>query len=528
MALYFDFVNGNDANPGTEASPKKDAGVATLAGQTAIFFRGDQTHYPSARLIVPNGLATIATYGGNSRAILNPAQTTEQKQVISANGRSDFTIRDLQFTNPIVDNTSCISVFNGSTLCSNVVARNLHFFDCPQAVGLSIGAPAAAWTSAAGKATGIKVQYCSVYNMASHGLSVQAAVDGYIIEHCTADLTGTDRDTVGFGAWGIYTQGLWEKHEEAAWTQVDVPNNVWEITQSDTYVIRDVLVPQWWNVSGLVQGWLTAGTYDALAEGEWGSPGDNSSVQVRFAAGGDPTTFDVHVIHEWASNGIMRYNTSSRCMSASETGGDGNGFGGDLGTENLTLHDNESYNNSGSGYSFNQSATGTVYNNKSYGNGWYGFRCNGGKTNVTYYNNAAVNNAEAAFRNQTSGAPFTYTLRNNVAHGGKYSVDFATASTTTIDTITENNNVFSGATTETIRGDRFTPDASDIQAAAVVGDDGSTTPASAGYRQGAFIAGFHDTYPGPWDGGGALPVGARWMAALVSTAAQWLLTPYRR
>lgn len=505
MTLYFDFVNGNDGNPGTELSPKKDVGVANLSGHTAIFFRGDQTHLPSARISPSSGMVLIGAYGGNSRPILSPVNTTEQRQVISANGRPNLVIQNLQFTNPLLFNTSCISVFSNATLCSGTVIDNVHFFDTVMAAGITMGTPASGWTSATGKATGLVVRRTTAANIGGHGLNVSGPVDGYIIEDCFTERTGTGKDLLGFGPWGIYTQGTWEKHEEAAWTQVDVPNNVWEINQTNARTIRAVKVPVWWTVSGLVQAWLTAGTYNALNEGEWGSPVGSASVQVRFAAGVDPTTFDVHVIHEWASNGIIRRCVSTTNQSVSEAGGDGNGIGGDLGAQNLLVHDCESFGNSGSGFSANQTESPTFIKNKSYNNGVYGFRANNTKTGATYYHNVAVGNVEAAFRNQTSGVPFVWTARNNVGVGGKYSISFAAASTTTIDTITENKNVFHGASIEAVENTRFSLDASDITADAKLSGTVQTVPSSAGYRQGAFISAIHTVYSGPWDGRGAAP-----------------------
>ena len=47
-AYYYDSVNGNDANPGTEAQPKQIyTSVGTVAGDKFYFKRGTTQNFPS-------------------------------------------------------------------------------------------------------------------------------------------------------------------------------------------------------------------------------------------------------------------------------------------------------------------------------------------------------------------------------------------------------------------------------------------------------------------------------------------------
>jgi hypothetical protein len=205
------------------------------------------------------------------------------------------------------------------------------------------------WTAVGGdavipQATGILAEDCIANNNQQHGILCSCGWDGAIYRRCSADGNG-----ISLNGWGLYMAPRAQKYNADDW--VLVSGTIYERTRADLdlkleHHVTVVADGRTNAVEGSAEYWLTEGTFDAIADGEWAQSADEITFQINI--GQDPANKSISYANGIGENGLMEQCTASN-QSPVE---DGVGIGFDHGVRNSIVRNCTSVDNV-HGYSLN-------------------------------------------------------------------------------------------------------------------------------------------------------------------------------
>lgn len=469
---YYDYVNGNNANAGTDpALPKKTFGVTVtlVAGDQHLFKRGVTWSgaLNEVRLgIVGNtgGSATnrtiLGAYGEGEKPIIDGVNNTVAP--IWVRHGSYITIQDLQVTggvragidikgNSAGENPTHITV-------RHCVAYENNTTDFPGVDGIMISKAVGAALTA-----GCIIENCVSRDNRGHGIKARIGASNTTIRNCVAYNNGAGVAAHGIGTAGtrvsvssfslvggtIYSSTLTPASygESAAITSIDA---VW--TDNATY-------------GSLV----SAGTSGTPAAGEYSVPANNT---LYINIGTNPSGATVEASKNPPINTLIQDCVSYATIDSD--GAEGHGFGSDDFSLNTTFSRCIAYGNEGYAFTLNKNNGSSLLNCLAYDNE-KGVQIYSPSGTITATGNTIdVDPAQLGCLVLSGRA--NVTAKNNVLIGGTAGLYVGSA---TVDAYTESHNAYSGYATAPIRFGATTPDpTSAITADPLLTSNYAPTPSS--------------------------------------------------
>jgi len=243
--LYFDAVNGNDANAGTYAAPKKlVASGSKAAGQQIMLMRG-QTH-----VLVNSGTTPFTMHTGEHLGAYGPPSVERPTVVHSGTATSVIqflntvdgsSVSDLIIDMDGVNNRSAVS----GALAGTDSQNDIHVRGCKSINGVattyvsafSIRGPTTGVSSGQGTVKNVTFEDCEAYRAPSMGFGAYAAVgvlegtdwNGVDFVNCRAIDCGSDYDSHGFTA---FSAGVVQGVTPSASQWVAVSGDIYYIVMS--------------------------------------------------------------------------------------------------------------------------------------------------------------------------------------------------------------------------------------------------------------------------------------------------------
>lgn len=427
---YYDSVNGNDANPGTEAEPKKlYTSVGTSVGDKFYFKRGTTQNFAGMVTARSGSSDTTRSYFGVYGESDIPYVTfTAAADAIIMNGAGSryITFEDIKFDmsrSGLLHSVYCASQGANQTL-SNTFRRCIFTGANNGALdggtGLSIYAEASA---TAALPTDYLIEDCQFHDNAEHG-TILIATNSVVRR---SQFWGNGFKIItgghGFSARSLY------KAASSGWTNPG--GKVWKHTMAapatDAWYVRT-------NVTAYLRLTRNSATPTTPAAGEYGV--DDGALYINVNSSSDPSTQAITYVYARCSNLTVEDCVSYDNISDARIAGtEGHGFVWDDYSDTSRFLRNTAYGNEGHGFVINKGDANRFESNLAYDNGGCGafinvadgaqilhntFRDN--NTNLTHGQNAEImasfGSSNGVITNNILKGTNTYGINNDPANVG--------------------------------------------------------------------------------------------------------------
>jgi len=452
---YYDFLNGDNANPGTESQPKKNitSPISTATGGDRHLFKRGVTIYVSEA--GGNRLSISGTVGTSKAApCYFGAYGTGPNPVFDCGGYNQYgiwprncshiVIEDLDVTNSRANGIRISHASAGSVL-TDITMRRCRAYGNNLDAALGHDEIYVHRIAGGGSLERIRLEYCDAFDSPANGMKFRSGVVDSVMIGCRAWNCGWGELGHGMGTAGYgYAVTSWSLISGTTYEGTFTPANVIETAAVTTL---DGVFTTTGNYGRLA----LSGTPSTPGLGEYGIPAANT---IRVNVGAAPGSVYIakgppkrNILFGCSARGIIDYN-----------GEEGHGIAFDDFSEDCYAIGCRSFDNQGAAFQMNRGRRGGIIGSLGHGNQKGALIV--GNDGVKIYN-STISAGDADLYAILGGYRATLDVRNAILIGGAYGIDVQGGAT-----YTEANNCFHGQSIASIRDGGATPsvDASSFEA----------------------------------------------------------------